>query len=402
MVSVPVVYVKCIRRSSDQFLVKCIPTSSLQANKTIGSIKYSSIATDTMAFSSSPQVPLFKASMQAVYGPLPTNITDAAAWSPPEKAGGFKGRYLWTDAFGVVNFLTLHRTTRDETYLILAKNLVKAVHDIQGRTRDGKSRLPGATESNPLGGGLRIGKTDDSGSDQDGQYHHYLTLWMFALNRVSIATHEPIYNQQAIQLAKAIQPHFFVGKETDRPRMVWKISTDMSHPLVESQGNLDPIDGYVTMRILQASSREGDPRLDEEINDYKKVMELKGQHFVSEDVLDLGMSAWTSHWLADKEKWADELQKRALRQLDVVLGSTVRILGGHRLAFRDFGACLGVGVCDAADGSLKTHTGLLVKEWELAFAQTPEDLRPITHVMYAAALIPGAWRKDWLGPEPEM
>ena len=40
----------------------------------------------------------------------------------------------------------------------LAKNLVRKVHDIQGRTRDGKSRLPGATDENPLGGGLRIGK----------------------------------------------------------------------------------------------------------------------------------------------------------------------------------------------------------------------------------------------------
>ena len=349
-----------------------------------------------MAFSS-PHIPPFRAAIDTVYGPFPTNISDAAIWIPPGKSGGFKGRYLWTDAFGVMNFLTLHQSTRDTTYLILAKRLVQAVHDIQGRTRDGNSRLPGASDENPLGGGLRIGKMDDSGPDEDGQYHHYLTLWMFALNRVSIASGEPLYNKQAIQLAKAIQPRFFVDRDTDHPRMVWKISVDMSRPLVESQGNLDPIDGYVTMKILQASAREGDPRLDEEISDYKKVIDRKRKHFMLDDMLDLGMSAWSSHWLADKEKWAADLQTRSLKQLGRLLAG-----GRHGLAFRDFGACLGIGCCDAADSSLKTHAEQLIKAWELDFVQTPEELRPITQVMYAAALIPGAFKKGWLGTEPDL
>jgi hypothetical protein len=355
----------------------------------------------SMAFSS-PHVPKFRAAVDDVYGPLPSNITDAVAWTPPAKSGGFKGRYLWTDAFGVVDFLTLHQATKDETYLILAKNLVTAVHDIQGRTRDGQSRLPGASDENPLGGGLRIGKTDESGPDADGQYHHYLTLWMFALNRLSIAAHEPLYNKQAIQLAKAIQPRFFVGKDTNFPRMVWKISVDMSRPLVHSQGNLDPIDGYVTMKILQASAREEDPSLDDEIHDYRRVMELKGKHFVSDDTLDLGMSAWASHWLADKEKWAEDLQSRSLKQLGKTLAGGARVPGRYRLAFRDFGACLGVGCCDAADSSLKMHADQLIRDWEAAFALTPDELRPITQVMYAAALIPGAFKKGWLSSEPDL
>lgn len=348
---------------------------------------------------SKSHIALFEASMEAVYGPLPSNITDAFTWIPPEKAGGFRGRYLWTDAFGVVNFLTLHQTTGDEKYLLLAKNLVKVVHDIQGRTRDGKSRLSGATDNNPLGGGLRIGKTDEN---DDGQYHHYLTLWMFALNRLSIIAHEPQYNDQAIELAKAIHPHFFVGKDTDQPKMVWKVSTDMSYPLVKSQGNLDPIDGYITMKILQAAAPEGDQRLDEEINDYKRVMERKGNHFVSNDTLDLGMSAWSSHWLAGREEWASDLQKQTLRQLEEVLSSRARMLGGARLAFRDFGACLGAKVCETTNSSLRSHTELLIREWELAFTQTPDELMPITHVMYASAIITGAWKKGWIRSEPKV
>ena len=58
-------------------------------------------------------------------------------------------------------------------YLELAKTLVHTVHETLGRTRDLKSRLPGATDLSPLSGGLRIGKEDELGDDCDGQYFHY-------------------------------------------------------------------------------------------------------------------------------------------------------------------------------------------------------------------------------------
>ncbi|POR39213.1 Vacuolar amino acid transporter 3, partial [Tolypocladium paradoxum] len=91
----------------------------------------------------------FNEAMSVVYGPL-DHLTDdeAATWIPPDKpgAGGHRGRYLWTDAFGVVNFLTLFRETSSPKYLVLAKRLVAAVHDVLGRTRDGSARLPGATD----------------------------------------------------------------------------------------------------------------------------------------------------------------------------------------------------------------------------------------------------------------
>lgn len=58
-------------------------------------------------------------------------------------------------------------------------------------------------------GRLRIGKLMQEGSNSDGQYHHYLTLWMFALNRLSISAKDKEYNRKVITLAKAIHPHFF-------------------------------------------------------------------------------------------------------------------------------------------------------------------------------------------------
>jgi hypothetical protein len=50
---------------------------------------------------------------------------------------------------------------------------------------------------------------DADGPDGDGQYHHYLTLWMFALNRMSLASGDRRYNDSAIALAKAIHGPFF-------------------------------------------------------------------------------------------------------------------------------------------------------------------------------------------------
>lgn len=122
--------------------------------------------------SSETTIQRFKEATQLVYGPFEgISNQDAQSWKPPETpgAGGHKGRYLWTDAFGVVNFITLFKETSSPVYLTLARRLVDTVHNILGRTRDGSSRLPPATDAEPLKGGLRIGKIQGSGSDCDGQ-----------------------------------------------------------------------------------------------------------------------------------------------------------------------------------------------------------------------------------------
>src|SRR5579871_3710665 len=205
-----------------------------------------------------PDMTNFLKAMHHVYKfPIPSTTLTNLQWTPPPASAGYKGRYLWTDAFGVLNFLTLFKETSDPYFLSLSKALVSAVHDTLGRTRDGRSRLPNATDTTPLGGGLRIGKEEESGPEGDGQYHHYLTLWMFALNRLSLASNQKEYNDLAIQLAKAIHPHFMYDRDTARPRMYWKMNMDLSHPLVRSEGHLDPIDGLVIFRLLQQTDGSG-------------------------------------------------------------------------------------------------------------------------------------------------
>jgi hypothetical protein len=253
----------------------------------------------------------FRQAMQNVYGSFEQLAKDKLpSWTPPPMAEGHRGRYLWTDGFGVVNFLTLYKATSEERYLTLASRLIDTVHDILGRTRDGRSRLPGATDEQPLLGGLRIGKERETGEDGDGQYFHYLTVWMFALNRMSIASRNVWYNEQAVALAKAIHPHFVVRRESDRPRMYWKMSMDLSRPLVGSEGNLDPIDGFVTYTLLQKTSSDLSV-LAKEIGDLGKIVSTKWPYYESSDPLDLGMTLWTTHWLKGEQEWCDKLSSRA-------------------------------------------------------------------------------------------
>ena len=118
-------------------------------------------------------------------------------------------RYLWTDAFAVCNFLGLARATGDGHYLGLALALVDRVHDVLGKHRADDLRvgwLSGLPEQvgalHPTCGGLRIGKSlperrahepfdPEMEWDRDGQYFHYLTRWMHALDQVARATGQP-------------------------------------------------------------------------------------------------------------------------------------------------------------------------------------------------------------------
>lgn len=338
----------------------------------------------------------FKVAMTAVYGPFDELTGDKVRnWIPPSSpgAGGHHGRYLWTDAFGVINFLTLYKETSMEHYLHLAKRLVYTVHNVLGRTREGSQRLPGATDDAPLKGGLRIGKLTEAGADCDGQYHHYLTIWMFALNRVSVATGDSTFNNLAIELAKAIHDHFVISDDLGNKRMVWKISTDMKDVLVPSEGHLDAATGFAIYRLLQNTTAlygtTDDTILSKEIEDYAALMLRPGKLAPTTDFLDLGMGLWMCH-LCHEEPWADKLSNQSLQMLRSHLGSAegapLRRYKG--LAFREFGAYLGAR-CVGTDDELDAKIAALIKAREKDTPHVDRDLKPISHVMYASAVIPG-------------
>lgn len=219
-------------------------------------------------------------------------------------------RYLWTDAFAVCNFLTLYRQTGDEKYLCLALNLVDQVHAVLGRHRDDDPRngwISGLDEAagtrHPTAGGLRIGKTlnerepgalydERSEWDRDGQYFHYLTKWMHALARAGTVAGDPKYIRWAIDLAKAAHAAFAYGPAPGRAtRMYWKMSIDLSRPLVPSMGLHDPLDGFVTYNELRKCAKKQTggmnmPDLSGEIAAMAAICE--GTDFTTDDPLGIG------------------------------------------------------------------------------------------------------------------
>src|SRR5919204_3215651 len=170
-------------------------------------------------------------------------------------------RYLWTDAFAVCNFLGLGQSD-------LALRLVDHVHHALGRHRPDDSRtgwisgLDAAEgEAHPTRGGLRIGKPlperragerfdERLEWARDGQYFHYLTKWMHALDQASRLTRQGRFNLWARELADTAWAAFTRGGN----RMVWKMSIDLSRPLVSTMGQHDPLDGFITCAQLRATA----------------------------------------------------------------------------------------------------------------------------------------------------
>ncbi|HEX7504813.1 MAG TPA: hypothetical protein VF336_06065, partial [Syntrophales bacterium] len=174
-------------------------------------------------------------SSRSIIKEIMAEYADLTGLSP---AGEKPRRYLWTDAFAVCNFLELYHQTGDENYRQLASHLVDQVHHVLGRHRDNDPRtgwISGLDEQNgevhPTAGGLRIGKgmnerrPDDPYDerlewDRDGQYYHYLTKWMHALNQVARATGDSAYTRWAIELAKSAHARFtYVPSFGDQKRM---------------------------------------------------------------------------------------------------------------------------------------------------------------------------------------
>jgi hypothetical protein len=279
-------------------------------------------------------------------------------------------RYLWTDGFAVCAFLDILRQTGDEHYLDLAVRLVEQVHHTLGRHRDDDDRSGWISglgeeegEKHPTAGGLRIGKElPERGPEapidrrmeweRDGQYYHYLTKWMHALSRLGSVTGKRVYHLWALELAEAAHRAFVIAGPDRAPRrMVWKMSIDLSYPLVSSMGQHDPLDGFVTyLELTQAASDEPSaPDLDAEIREMRSL--CQGLRWETEDALGIG------GLLTDGFRLAQLVLPSGGEERDLlanVLGAAAASLDQHvrfrsldeplrfRLAFRELGLALGL------------------------------------------------------------
>jgi len=303
-------------------------------------------------------------------------------------------RYLWTDAYAVCNFLELYRQMKDRAYLGLALRLIDQVHHTLGRHREDDPRhgwISGLGEEEgkqyPTISGLRIGKMLNERKsnepqderlewDQDGQYYHYLTKWMHALHRATLVTGDPIYLRWAMEMAKAAHAGFthkpsFGG----RKRMYWKMSIDLSYPLVTSMGQHDPLDGFVTYSELQAAAGyfkdSSLPDLHWEIKDMADICQGMGTNLATSDPLGTGGLLSDSLRIAqlivhEGYKYSGLLSAvvdSAQIGVEAFVGSrTNDYPAEYRLAFREFGISIGLSAVADLSKLVGENPGLFSQE----------------------------------------
>ena len=323
-------------------------------------------------------------------------------------------RYLWTDAHAVCNFLSLYVHTGDHEFTRLACALIDQVHTVLGRHRDDDPRsgwISGLSESegqdHPTVGGLRIGKKlNERGPhdvfderlewDRDGQYFHYLTKWMHALCRASEVTGEVKYCRCALELAKAAHAGFSAAGRGAVRRMHWKMSIDLSRPLVASSGLHDPLDGYVTYNeIVQCATRfpvdQMPAHLEAEIVEAAAMIE--GQRWETEDPLGIGgllFDAWRVFQLAVTRKKSFGITAALVTSIKNSLATCaqtmdMRLPPEYRLAFRELGLSIGL-------HAVPSMWQLTAANPDLFSATLRQDVGGLQTYASAAAAIESFWR----------
>jgi hypothetical protein len=350
-------------------------------------------------------------------------------------------RYLWTDAFAVCGLLGLHERSGDERWLRLALRLVDQVHQVLGRHRPDDARrgwISGLSEGEgaerPTAGGLRIGKSEPERPageaynperewNREGQYYHYLTRWMHALLRVWRVTGDPRHHRWAVELAAAAHRGFVANG-----RMHWKVSTDLSRPLVPSMGQHDPLDGRIAIEALRATApQDVDP--DALLATEAAALDhlCRGASWITHDALGVGGLLVDGLRVLQLRELGRPLDPALERQ---VFGDAARGLrlfaythrpeapADHRLAFRELGLAIGIHAAERASVHLRpeatapTAPDHLDGEWRQAVRQhgglaaeiqafwaRPESRRAatwtehedISAVMLATALVPDGY-----------
>ena len=346
-------------------------------------------------------------------------MTEFARLTGVAPASNMPRRYLWTDAFAVCNFLSLYQETGGKEFKDLVLQLVDQVHSVLGRHRRDDHRtgwISGLDEEDgglhPTQGGLRIGKqlkerriSDPFNErlewDRDGQYYHYLTKWMHALNRVTKVTGDFTYNRWAIELARAAHTKFvYVPSSGSQKRMYWKMSIDLSYPLVPSMGLHDPLDGLITYSQLQTATEDPGKSTEDLRAEVADMADMcKGKSWATDDPLGIG------GLLSDAFRMAQLMMKGYFAQTgllgDLLDASLVglrafakedplKLPADYRLAFRELGLSIGLGVVE--------RLPKLVEQNEHTFGRD-HDLKVRVRALKQYELLKESIENFWLQPE---
>ena len=184
---------------------------------------------------------------------------------------------------------------------------------------------------------------------------------MRALEAVACITGKDGYLEWSIELAKKAHSAFLYdyGPHHGDKRMYWKMSIDLSRPLVEYMGKHDPLDGYVTMKLLKASSRNRPTRLhalERELKDFTNMV-APTRNFDTTDPLGIGgilLDIYTliqvlvlENAFHEQNKVLKHIVRRLLQSAEASLSlfasiGEISYEADSRLPFRELGLSIGL------------------------------------------------------------
>jgi hypothetical protein len=342
---------------------------------------------------------MFRKLTRLVYGEhrgarpfVPRPLPPGEAYTAP----GGQSRYLWTDAFGVLNFVTEAARCAEagdeegrEDALAAAEALVDEVCFVLGQPRSpdlpmapsplaplrgARDRDATATLSEPRRyRGLRIGKrlasaVTDPGMALDGMYFHYVDKFVFALARLGEALGgaatkrgERVVREACAVVAdvhdlfverEAIRVNTFGGTARDRAHeqrnarrvsecvgIRWKLNADgkPTRGLPPTRLSSDVVCGAVAWsaasRLAENAENAGTVApIRREVDDMRE-MATRLRPAVSLDPLGWGMQMWELQWVPPAEELA-ERSAPEWRAFAAAMRASSRLPGGDSLPVR--------------------------------------------------------------------
>jgi len=284
-------------------------------------------------------------------------VLDKLSWMRAERIWPNGLRYTWTDAFGVILLVSLYAELGEARFLDEAEWVVSDVERVLGRPR-----------------GIRIGQA----ADRDGQYFHYLAMWLYALS--VLARHLPSYRAKGVDLVRQIHRAFVVPGRG----VIWKMQEDLSAPYPGyGFGALDAFDGYVSYRCLDEQALAG------EIADMRALIDATAARLTITQDLGLGMMLWLTHFFP-REDWAVTQRRRSLAVLDRMWhddGYFCREpdLPNMKFAFTNYGVSVGLQAVQA----MPERVSRLNVFFDRYRSGDEYDREAITHVMACNSHFPG-------------
>jgi len=284
-------------------------------------------------------------------------VLDKLAWTRAQGIWPNGLRYLWTDAFGVVLLVSLYAELEEHKYLDEAEGVVAEVDRVLGRRR-----------------GIRIGEAPG----RDGQYFHYLAMWLYALS--VLGRHLPDYRCKGVELVRQIHDRFVVPNRG----VMWKMNEDLSASYPGyGFGALDAFDGYVSYRLLDEKA------LAREIADMRVLIDRSAPDLQITQDLGLGMMLWMTHFFPG-EDWAKTQKARCLSMLDpmwIEEGYFCREPRLHdvKFAFTNYGVSVGLQAVNAMSERVQRLNAF----FEAYRSGDEYDREAITHVMACSSHFPG-------------